>query len=234
MRISAAVAGSAIAVGLGLVGCSVAGNQASGYPHTVLLANDGRPAAEIVVTSGADSITIGTGTYRGPLVKARTPFHSGVRPVLRLGHQNHVVWVGLDHTGRRGPADLRIWLNRSVRWRIVLAGGAPSLKLDLTRSRLSGLDIKAGFSAIAAHLPDPSGRVTMTMSGGASRVGITTPRVPARLSLSGGASFVTVWRRSYTGVSGGTVLSTPGWANAAYRYYFDIKAGISSITIVRA
>ncbi|HUD38756.1 MAG TPA: hypothetical protein VMR14_17790 [Streptosporangiaceae bacterium] len=232
MRILPAVAGCVTAAGLALAGCSAGAVPASQLPHTVLLAYDGRPAAELVVTSGADSITIGTGTRGGPLVRAHTPPHSGVRPVLRTGRDRHVVWVGLDHTGLRGPADLRISLSPSVRWRIVLAAGAPILRLDLADARLSWLDIKAGFSTITARLPDPSGQVTATVSGGASSIGVTIPAaVPARLTLAGGAGSATLAGRSYTGIAGGTVLTTPGWPSSTNRYQFDLIAGVSSISV---
>jgi hypothetical protein len=234
MRIPVATAAGLTAVGLALVGCSAGATPANDLPHTVLLAYDGRPTAELVVTSGADSITIGTGSRGGPLVRAHTPPHSGVRPVLRTGRDNRVVWVGLDHTGQRGPADLRISLSPSVRWRIVLAGGAPALQLDLAKAQLSSLAIKAGFSTITARLPAPSGQVTAIVSGGAGSISVAMPAgVPARLALAGGAGSATLAGRTYTGIAGGTVLTTSGWPSSTNRYQFDLIAGVSSITITR-
>jgi subtilase family serine protease len=49
----------------------------------------------------------------------------------------------------------------------------------------------------------------------------------------GGAGYLTVDGRSLTGVAGGTVLATPGWATARSRFDIDATAGVSRLTVIR-
>ena len=39
--------------------------------------------------------------------------------------------------------------------------------------------------------------------------------------------------RHLTGVAGGTVLATPGWATARARFDIDATAGVSRLTVIR-
>jgi hypothetical protein len=221
---------SALALGLLLTACG--SGPGSDPVHAVLLADHGRSAAELEVTSGAMSITVRTGHQGGPLVRASTPAGSGVRPVLRAGR---IIRVGLDQADGPRKAALTIWISPSVRWRVVLAGGADTLRLDLAGARLTSLDLIAGFSAISMRLPEPSGPsglTTVVLAGGASNVRVRLPSgVLSQLVLRGGASFVSVGGRTRTGVAGGTVISSPGWAKSAARYLIDATAGISRISV---
>jgi hypothetical protein len=53
------------------------------------------------------------------------------------------------------------------------------------------------------------------------------------VTVGGGASFVSVDGQSLTGVAGGTVLSSPGWAAAASRFDIDATSGFSRLTVSR-
>jgi hypothetical protein len=216
---------AALAIALVLAGCATAGQPS----HAVLAAYIGQSRVTLAETSGATSITVGTGPAGGALVRAWTPPGSGVRPVLRSGRELKVVLVP---TGERGPAALHIVLNPAVRWRLVFAGGAPSLRLNLASAQLWNLDITAGFSMIHMRLPAPAGQVAVDLAAGASWVDVGVPRgVPARLALAGGAGFVTIGGRTYTGIAGGTTFTTPGRATSGIGYLINATAGVSSIRI---
>jgi hypothetical protein len=82
------------------------------------------------------------------------------------------------------------------------------------------------------QLPEPAGTVPVTLAGGASQVNISLPKgVPARLRLYGGASLAMLGGRAYSGVSGGKILTGPGWSAAANRYDFAAPAGVSLISV---
>ena len=197
--------------------------------HAVLLANTGQARATLEIASGATAITIGTAGSNGPLVRASTPKHANIRPVIKRGR---VITVTLRHAaGQPAPATLRVYLNDAVRWRLVVGGGAVGLVLNLRSAHLRATDITAGFTAITMRLPKPAGTGTVTLAGGASRVRLDLPHgVPARLRLDGGAGHATVAGRTYVGVAGGTVLTAPGWAGALRRYQVDAPA-CSSISV---
>jgi hypothetical protein len=57
--------------------------------------------------------------------------------------------------------------------------------------------------------------------------------VPAQVTMRGGASFLSLDGQSLTGVAGGTVLATPGWATARSRFDIDAIAGVSQLTVSR-
>ena len=232
MRIQSLAAASVLALGLALAGCSAGARQEPGRSgHAVLLAYYGRPSAELDVISGADRVTVGVGRRGGPLVSASTPAGSSVRPVVRGGR---VIRIGIAATGERGPADLRIWLSPSVRWRLVFSGGANALRLRLGAARLRSLDVVAGFGVITMTLPVPAGPVTAVLAGGASTVTVSVPaRIPARLVLAGGAGTATMSGRFHSGLAGGTVLTEAGWPGATSRYLIDAVAGIGAVRVSR-
>jgi len=94
------------------------------------------------------------------------------------------------------------------------------------------VDFAAGTSVISMILPRPGGTAPVTLAGGASQVTLSLPAgVPARLRLDGGAASATLAGRIHTGVAGGTVLATPGWAGAINRYDLDAPAGVSAISV---
>ena len=121
--------------------------------HAVLLANTGQARATLEIASGATAITIGTAGSNGPLVRASTPKHANIRPVIKRGR---VITVTLRHAaGQPAPATLRVYLNDAVRWRLVVGGGAVGLVLNLRSAHLRATDITAGFTAITMRLPTP-------------------------------------------------------------------------------
>jgi hypothetical protein len=138
----------------------------------------------------------------------------------------------LDGTGLSGPSAVVIELSSAVRWRLQFSGGASQTVLDVGHAKISGIDFTAGSSLISMTLPRPAGTTTITLAGGASQVDMTIPvGVPARLRLYGGAGTATVGGQTHVGISGGTVLSSPGWAGAEDRYDVDAPAGVSAISV---
>jgi hypothetical protein len=215
------------AVLLAVSGCTSAlppppGPSGHVAPHTVATARDGRDQAVLDIVSGASTITIGTADLGTELVSASTPANSGVRPDLVQGS---TVQVFLDQTGLPGPAALSVLLNSGVTC-------ASQTSVDLGSGSFGGADLAAGSSLITMRLPRPAGTVTVTMAGGASQMSVSIPSgVPAQLRLDGGASSATLGGRTYTGIAGGTVLTTPGWAGATRRYEIDAPAGVSAISV---
>lgn len=57
--------------------------------------------------------------------------------------------------------------------------------------------------------------------------------MPAEVFAGGGAGYLTVDGQSLTGVAGGTVLATPGWATTRSRFDIDATAGVDRLTVSR-
>lgn len=86
----------------------------------------------------------------------------------------------------------------------------------------------------------PADRVELTrawpirMTGGASTFDLHLPAgVPAQTRMTGGAGQVSLDGTVHTGIGGGAVLATSGWATATDRYQVDAVAGVSALTLDR-
>lgn len=253
---------TAAAVLVSVAGCSTGPVHGvvveNGSGHVVTLADHGQARGTLKIASGATAIMIGTANSNGPLVRASTPTHSDVRPVIKRGRVIRVAlrhaadgtastgttYIGTANIGAanigaahayNNPATLRVYLNDAVRWRLVIGGGADGLVLNLRSAHLRAADIVAGFSAITMRLPHPAGTGIVRLAAGASRVRVVVPPgVPSRLALNGGAGYATIAGRTYTGVAGGTVLTAPGWTGAIRRYQINAPAGLASISVSSA
>jgi hypothetical protein len=70
------------------------------------------------------------------------------------------------------------------------------------------------------------------MIGGASDFQLSLPTgVPARVTAGGGASEVSLEGQAHTGVEGGSVFTTAGWAPGVAGFDIDATAGVSQITV---
>lgn len=197
--------------------------------HVATAALGLRRSAALDVVSGATSVSVSTAKLGPELLRVSTPPDSGIRPDLIIGDS---VQLYLDSTGGNGPAAVQIVLNSAVAWRLLFAGGASQTSADLSGGRFAGADFAAGSSLITMTLPRPSGTTTVQLAGGASQVSVALPTgVPAQLRLLGGASTAALLGRTYTGLAGGTVLSSPGWSHASARYLINAPAGVSTINV---
>jgi hypothetical protein len=137
----------------------------------------------------------------------------------------------VDLTAPNAPA-VTVTLNADVSWQINLDGGASRTDVDLSGGQLSGISFNAGSSLVTLALPRPHGTVPVAMVGGASAFQLSLPAgVPARVTAAGGASEVSLEGQQHTGVAGGSVFTTAGWAPGATGFDIDATAGVSQITV---
>lgn len=237
----AAYRAAALAVGVAaMAGCSGAPTArlqtgphlgpTSAAAHKASLAAAGQRQATLALVSGAATVTVSAGTLPGTLVHAWTPTNSGVRPELVASAGR--VQLFLDETGQSGAGAISVQLSPAVTWQLQFTGGSNQTILSLGDSKISSIDFTAGANLIQMTLPRPSGTATITLAGGVSQVNLTVPPgVPTRLRLYGGASTATLGGRTHVGIRRGTVLSSPGWAQAANRYDVNAPAGVSDISV---
>jgi len=137
----------------------------------------------------------------------------------------------VDLTAPNAPA-VTVTLNASVSWQIDLDGGATRTDVDLRGGRLSGIAFNAGSSLITLALPRPNGSVPVQMVGGASSFQLSLPAgVQARVTAGGGAGEVSLEGQNHTGVAGGSVFTTSGWAPGLTGFDIDATAGVSQLTV---
>jgi hypothetical protein len=83
-------------------------------------------------------------------------------------------------------------------------------------------------------LPRPARTVPLLLAGGVSQFLLSLPAgVPAQVTAGGGAAFVSLDGQHLTGVAGGTVVTSPGWAAASARYAIDATSGFSRLAVSR-
>jgi hypothetical protein len=188
-----------------------------------------RTSAYLTVEDAASRVQITMATLPGLLYRISTAGDSGLEP--RVTSRNGVVRARLLPTGADGPDEVRIVLNRGVRWSISLPAGAGEQQLDLRRGHLSRVDLGAS-GLLELRLPAPAGTVPITLRGAVGSVVLSGG--PLRIELDQGAgSVVLPWATSGTEINPRRVVQTPGWGKMSDRYAIGARAGIGAL-IVRA
>lgn len=132
-------------------------------------------------------------------------------------------------SGRQGA---EVTLSAAVPWWIEISGGASEVVAELGGLDLSGLEIRGGMSMFRVDLPEPAGTVPVRISGGASEILVRRPPgVAARVHLKGWASQLTFDDRIYSSVGSNVRLQSPGYEDAARRYYIEVSGSASEFTL---
>jgi hypothetical protein len=125
-------------------------------------------------------------------------------------------------------------LNAAVTWSLDLAGGTQLTQVDLRGGKVAGIAVMAGSDTLDMRLPRPDGTLPLLLAGGVSQFLLSLPDgVPAQVTVGGGASFVSLDGQHLTGIAGGTVITSPGWAAATSRYDIDATSGFSRLAVSR-
>jgi hypothetical protein len=202
--------------------------------HTASLLVAGRTHAILDVLSGTTVLTIGTADFGpgGSLLRVSTPA-SAQAPQLSVSNPDGSAGPGslVDLTASNAAA-VTITLNAAVSWQLELDGGATRTDLDLRGGLVTGIAFNAGSSIISAALPRPHGSVPVQLAGGASDFQLSLPLgVQARVTAGGGAGEVSLFGQHHTGVAGGSVFTTAGWAPGVTGFDIDATSGASTIAL---
>jgi hypothetical protein len=195
----------------------------------------GRTQAALKITGGTSVLHVSVANLHGALLRASTPDGAPVRPVLS-GSAPIVLSLAGGGTTSAGSTDyaVTVVLSSSVVWSLDFAAGTQRTDADLRGGRVGGIAVTAGSDILDVSLPRPSGTLPFLLAGGVSQFLISLPGgVPARVTVGGGASYVSTGNQDLTGVAGGTVLTPPGWATATSRFDIDATSGFSRLTVSR-
>ena len=186
-----------------------------------------RTGAYLTVADAASRVQVTMATLPGLLYRISTPGDSGLAP--RVTSENGNVRARLLPTGADGPDEVRIVLNRDVRWSIALPAGAGEQELDLRRGRLTRLGLGAA-GLVELRLPAPSGTVPITLDGPVGSFVLSGG--PVRLELDQGAGHAALpWTSAGEEINSRAVVQTPGWARTVDRYAVRAHAGIGALTV---
>ncbi|MGW1062689.1 hypothetical protein [Micromonospora rubida] len=204
------------------------GMEAAGRILTAPLA--GRDRAEFELVDGLTTFNLRTDDLGEDLYRITSPAGGGVVP--RPETVGDGVRLRMAGSGTGGPGVVGVVLNSRVTWRLRLAGGVTEQVLDLTRGRLSGVELAAGATRTDLRLPRVTGTLTVRMSAGADQLVVRVPgSVPARVRLGAGAGSVTVYDGHRSGVAAGSLVGSPQWDRSVDRVYVDLVAGANAVTV---
>lgn len=229
-------AATAVVVGAGGTALGLSGPSSA---HVATVPRGGLARAELKVTSGTPILDVSVGKLGGTLLRVSTPDGTPVRPVLS---DPGLIVLSLAGTAGGGPAGQRrdsgyavkVVLNAAVTWSLDLAGGTQLAKVDLRGGKVAGIAVMAGSGTLDMTLPRPAGTLPLLLAGGVSQFLLSLPAgVPAQVTVGGGASSVALDGQHLTGIAGGTVVTSPGWAAATSRYDIDAISGFSQLAVSR-
>ncbi|MCY1142171.1 hypothetical protein OWR29_29605 [Actinoplanes sp. Pm04-4] len=188
-------------------------------------------AARLVVPDAASRVHVVLANIPGLLYRITTPIGSGLRP--RVTRRGGVVRVGLQPTGGDGPDEVKLVLNRNVRWDLRLPAGAGEQRLDLSRGRISRL-VLGTAGLVELRLPEPRGTVPLVFTGGVGTLSVLSPQAtPLRLQLAGGVgSALTPWTADEE-LPPATVLAPAIWSTAPDRYWLRVRLPVGLLAVRR-
>lgn len=208
------------------------GRAGEGGERVVTGANPGLAEATFVMIKGSDAVRVRAVDLGTDLYRISTPAESKAVPSAHL--DAGTVLVGLNDSGRAGPAVVVAELSSAVRWNVRFGAGSGEQSVDLSGGKAGHVDFGAGTNRAEALLPPPTGTTRVTMSGGAGQLLVhLTGTAPVRVRAGSGAASVTVDGAVHSGVAGGTVFTPPQWPSATDRYDIDATAGVSQFTVDR-
>jgi hypothetical protein len=235
LRRHRSIIASLLVAALAITGCEKTATVAApeAREHTVTGPLQSRTiAARLVVPDAASRVQVLLANIPGLLYRVTTPAGSGLRP--RVTRRGGLVRVALLPTGEDGRDEVRIVLNRSVRWDLRLPAGAGEQRLDLSRGRITRL-VAGATGLIELRLPAPWGTVPLTLTGGVGTLTVSTPpATPLRLYLAGGAaSALTPWTAD-EGLPPATTLTPAIWPTARDRYWLRARSPVGLLSLRRA
>lgn len=219
-----------------VVGCSdsVAVTPPQVVLHQASLNRGSTRVATLDIAGGATSVHIIAADLAGKLLSVTTAPVSGQRPVLTTAPGGVVNVQFASSGGGAARSAVDVVLDRSVVWRIDLAGGATTETVDMSGGHLAGVDLSAGASVENLTLPAVSGTQLVREQGGVSRLTVTMPRgAAARVDVHGGASSLTIGGTTHTGIGGERSFVDPAYPTAADRVDLELQGGVSQVRVIR-
>jgi hypothetical protein len=138
-------------------------------------------------------------------------------------------WWAKDRTAAK------VTLNRTIPWQIEFKGGLSHLSADLKEMNLQSFAIIGGASNVEVLLPNVSGALPVSITGGASHIKFVHPAdVGVKLHIVGGAAKVTLGEQYLGAIGGEIILQTPGYKEASGHIELAIRGGVSDVTIATA
>jgi hypothetical protein len=193
---------------------------------------NGRTEAVFDVVNGATSMNLRTTDLGDELYRISTPDGSSVVP--QATEQGDRVQLFLVRSGAQGAGAVDIALNASVNWDLRVTGGVDQSVIDMSGSKLKGVDLAGGATRIELKLPRPDGTMKVRMTGGVNQFLVyTADSVPVRVRVGSGAGQLVLDGRTHNGIAPGALFTPPQWDDGGDRIDLDAIAGMATLTVER-
>lgn len=190
-----------------------------------------RSSASLTLGDAASRVRVRFARLPDLLYRVSTAPDAGVAAsVSRRGDR---VTVRLRATGGPGLDEVRIVLNRAVRWDIRLPAGAGEQQINLKGGRVRRISLgSAGLSRV--WLPKPDGTVPVVFTGGVGTAVLSVRNgAPFRIRFDAGAGSVETPWTANNGTAAGTVLREPDFPESRDRYRVRAEGGVGTLVIHR-
>ncbi|HWS32462.1 MAG TPA: hypothetical protein VN408_06940 [Actinoplanes sp.] len=190
-----------------------------------------RSGAWLTLGDAASRVRVRFARLPGLLYRVSTAPDAGVAAVVsRRGGR---VTVRLRATDGAGLDEVRIVLNRAVRWDIRLPAGAGEQQINLKDGRVRRISLgSAGLSRV--WLPEPDGTVPVVFTGGVGTAVLSARNgAPFRIRFDAGAGSVETPWTANNGTAAGTVLREPAFPDSRDRYRVRAQGGVGALVIHR-
>jgi hypothetical protein len=208
------------------------GGSPSRAPVASLPRAGGQSAATLVVASGTPDLSVTTANLGSTLARATVTSGAPVRPVLT--HDDGTRLTLATGSGHARNYTVQVTLSSAVTWTLDFDAGTQATDVNMRGATVGDVTFGAGSDVIDLVLPRPSGTSVIRLAGGASRFSLSLPPgVPAQVRAAQGAAELALDSGTRTGVAGGTVVTSPGWASARNRFDIDAVSGVDQLTVAR-
>ncbi|HXA28142.1 MAG TPA: MarR family transcriptional regulator [Candidatus Angelobacter sp.] len=189
----------------------------------------GATVGRLLLAPGVGEVTIDADAAMAELYRAHA---EGTPPQIEADGGNVTVRARRFPLFGWGHRSLRLTLSAAIPWDIEVAQGAYRLTAELGSLRVRSLAIKGGASRLDLALGRPSGRVPLTITGGASQVTVRRPAgVPVEVRIRGGVSKTSVDGNQLGPAGGNVVWRTPGMQDGADHYAIEVVGGVSRLSV---
>jgi hypothetical protein len=189
---------------------------------------NGRTEASFTVSSGAEEVTVHSSDLPDELYRVSTPPGSSVSPVVT--DTSNGPTLTLTGTKVAGQASVHVYLNKSVLWRIHLAGGGLTQAVDFPSGKLASVDIDAGAQQVDVAVPPPTGTMRIALTGGSGLLAVhLAAGVPVQVADPAGTGTMVIDGKLQTG----PLVTQNGWATAPNRYQIQASGPVAKLTVDR-
>ncbi|MHB1525598.1 MAG: hypothetical protein ACYDEA_03800 [Candidatus Dormibacteria bacterium] len=187
--------------------------------------------AQLMVLSGAESLSVSAASLGGELYRARV---SPPGAAIITTPQDGEVVVSQGHSAS-GSTHLAIELSRRVAWTIFIRGGTTACALDLSGLRLDGLTVSGGAETMTLRLPKAVGKINVAVTGGATHLSVSAPSgIAMRVFAGAGVGSVSSSGPGMVVADNSHLITFGNYAAAANSYVVRLTAGAATLSVIES